>query len=305
MHTPVLIKEVIEYLSPKPGRNFIDATTDGGGHALAIIEKIVPNGKLLGIEWDGRLLEQLGAKISESEFRENVILINDSYANLKNIIRENNFTDVDGIIFDLGMSSWHIDEAGRGFTFQRDEILDMRFAAQPSGSDSRTQDLTAQEIVNEFSYDELSEILKKYGEERFAGSIAKNIITTRKEKPIRMTFELVEIIKRSVPFWYRRRRIHFATRTFQALRLAVNHELENLEAGIEQAAEILRPGGRVAVISFHSLEDRIVKNLFRSKAKTGELEIITKKPVVASLAEVTENPRARSAKLRVAAKLSK
>lgn len=165
--------------------------------------------------------------------------------------------------------------------------------------------LTAEEIVNRWSYDELVKILKEYGEEKFAKSIAAGITKARKEKPIKNTFELVEVIKNSVPFWYRsdRRRLHFATKTFQALRIAVNYELENLKFGLEQGVEVLKAGGRIAVISFHSLEDRIVKNFFRTKAKEGVLKIITKKPVIANLAEVTENPRARSAKLRVATKL--
>ena len=297
MHIPVLLDKVVEFLSPRPGQKFIDATIDGGGHALAILEQIAPGGKLLGIEWDGELLKQLRLKIQSSKFKNDVVLVNDSYTNLKEIATASNFEGADGIIFDLGMSSWHLEEAERGFSFAKDEPLDMRYNTQFPNK-------TASEIVNEYSYEKLTKILKEYGEERFAKSIAEAIVKARKEKPIRTTFQLVEIIKSSTPFWYRRRRIHFATRTFQALRIAVNRELENIKSGLEQAEQILGNGGHLAVVSFHSLEDRIVKNFFREMARAGRLKILTKKPIRADLAETTENPRARSAKLRVAEKLS-
>jgi len=297
MHIPVLLDKVVEFLSPHPGQKFIDATIDGGGHALAILEQIAPGGKLLGIEWDGELLKQLRLKIQSSKFKNDVVLVNDSYTNLKEIATASNFEGADGIIFDLGMSSWHLEEAERGFSFAKDEPLDMRYNTQFPNK-------TASEIVNEYSYEKLTKILKEYGEERFAKSIAEAIVKARKEKPIRTTFQLVEIIKSSTPFWYRRRRIHFATRTFQALRIAVNRELENIKSGLEQAEQILGNGGHLAVISFHSLEDRIVKNFFREMARAGRLKILIKKPIRADLAETTENPRARSAKLRVAEKLS-
>ena len=320
MHKPVLLKEAIEYLNPKPGQKFIDATVDGGGHAMAILEKIVPNGKLLGIEWDGELLKYLKFKIENLKLRQNVILAQDSYINLKKIAIENGFMDADGILFDLGMSSWHLEEAGKGFTFQKNEPLDMRYGVEkfpisptspkqpfrlrrPGNHQFPNVGLTAEEIINKYSYDELAKILKEYGEERFAKSIAAHIVKARKEKPIKTTYELVEIIKHSAPFWYRQGRIHYATRTFQALRIAVNDELENLKSGLGQAMDILTTGGRIAVMSFHSLEDRIVKNFFRTKAKEGVLKIIIKKPIIAGLAEITENPRARSAKLRVAEKI--
>ncbi|MBI2669591.1 MAG: 16S rRNA (cytosine(1402)-N(4))-methyltransferase RsmH [Candidatus Yanofskybacteria bacterium] len=309
MHKPVLLKEIVECLNPKPGQKFIDATINGGGHAMAILEMILPDGKLLGIEWDGELLKQLIIKKQDLGIKdENLILINDSYVNLKKIAEENDFTDANGILFDLGMSSWQIEEAGRGFTFMKDEPLDMRFAyPNINHQPSTASPTTAEEIVNRYSYDELVKILKEYGEERFARLIVANIINARKRKPIKTTFELVEIIKKSVPFWYRsdRRRLHFATKTFQALRIAVNDELENLKSGLEQGMEILKVGGRIAVISFHSLEDRAVKNFFRAKAKEKILKIITKKPINAELAEIIKNPRARSAKLRIAEKESR
>lgn len=300
MHTPVLLKEVLEYLQPKPGQKFVDATIDGGGHAEAVLEGISPDGAFLGMDLDNELLSKFKLKIKNSRFKNKVVLANDSYVNLKKIAEETGFMEADGILFDLGMSSWQLEEAGRGFSFQRNEPLDMRFSRQAQNNSVIT--LTAAEMLNQFSYNELVEILKEYGEERFAKSIALQIIKTRKDNPIKTTFELVEIIKNSVPFWYRRGKIHFATKTFQALRIAVNHELENLESGLKSAVEILKNGGRLAVISFHSLEDRIVKNFFRNKARAGILAVITKKPVIADLIEITKNPRARSAKLRVAEK---
>lgn len=296
MHIPVLSNEVVEYLNPQPGQKFIDATIDGGGHATAMLTRLVPDGKLLGIEWDNELLKQLEWKIESSKFKDDVILVNDSYTNLKKIAQENNFDGANGVLFDLGLSSWHLEQAGRGFTFQKDEPLDMRFAVNNDGQ-------TAEEIINHYSYDELVMILKEYGEERFAKSIAAGIIRARKEKLIKNTFELVEIIKNSVPFWYRRGRLHYATKTFQALRIAVNKELENVQTGLSQALAVLTAGGRLAVISFHALEDRIAKNFFREQARMGKLSIVTKKPIAASYAEITTNPRARSAKLRVAEKL--
>ncbi len=299
MHIPVLLNEVIEYLNPQLGQKFIDATIGNGGHALAILEHIIPGGKLLGIEWDGELLRRLEAQIQHSQFKDSAILINDSYANLERIAEDNDFKNVQGVIFDLGMSSWHLEESSGGFSFAKDEPLDMRFSRR-ADDDGRP---TAAEMVNKYREEELAEILKENGDERFAKRIAGAIVKARKDKPIMTTFQLVEIIKNSTPFWYRRGRIHFATRTFQAFRIAVNNELENIKSGIGQAENVLAAGGRLAVISFHSLEDRIVKNFFREESKKGKFKILTKKPIRAKLVEITANPRARSAKLRVAEKL--
>lgn len=311
MHIPVLIREVIEYLNPQPGQKFIDATIGGGGHALAILERITPGGKLLGIEWDGELLKQLEFKVQSSKFKNSTVLINDSYANLEKIAEDNDFKNVQGVIFDLGMSSWHLEESGGGFSFAKDEPLDMRFSRRMDAG----RGPTAADIINKYRSEELTQILKENGDERFAKRIAEAIVKARKEKPITTTFQLVEIIKNSTPFWYRRGRIprrsasgtlrgrHFATKTFQALRIAVNNELENIKSGIGQAKNVLAAGGRLAVISFHSLEDRAVKSFFREEGKKGDLKILTKKPVRAGLAEITANPRARSAKLRVAERI--
>lgn len=293
MHIPVLLDEVIKYLDPKPGGKFIDATINGGGHALAIIERILPGGRLLGLEWDPVLYQNLKIKVQSTDSK--VILENTSYVNLYEVAEKNDFLECDGILFDLGMSSWQIEESGRGFSFQKDEPLDMRF-------DPTNGRQTAAEIINKYSEDNLVRILKNFGEEKFAKVIAREIVKTRKERTIISTWQLVEIVRKAVPFWYRRSRIHFATRTFQALRIEVNHELENIEAGLGQAVEVLRANGRLAVISFHSLEDRIVKYFFREQQKQNFLKILTKKPVRANLPEITNNPRARSGKLRAGKK---
>ena len=305
VHIPVLLDKILEHFDPRPGQRFIDATVDGGGHAPAILEKINPGGKLLGIEWDGELLKHLKFKVENFEIKSGLVLVNDSYVNLKEIAEQNDFMGADGILFDLGLSSWHLESAGRGFSFQKDEPLDMRFAGAYADSQLPVSSggLTAGEIVKDYSYDELVKILKEYGEERFAKSISAGITKARKEKPIKSTFDLIEVIKSPVPFWYRRGRLHFATKTFQALRIAVNNELGNIEIGLERALEVLRAGGCLSVITFHSLEDRIVKIFFRSRAAMGNVEIATKKPVMPSLDEITANPRARSAKLRVAVKI--
>ncbi len=306
MHIPVLLKEVIEYLDPQSGENFIDCTINGGGHSLEIFKRIGPNGKILGIDWDSGVLEKLENKL-DSQNKKNFILTCDNYRNLKNIVGNNNFSPVDGVLFDLGMSSWQLEASGRGFSFQKEEPLDMRY--------SKNQVLTAKEIINQWPEDELIRIFREYGEERRARAIAKAIVFRRKKSSIESTMDLVEIVRgailariatRSVaggPARHRFGRMHFATRIFQALRVATNGELENLSKGLEAATDVLAAGGRLAVISFHSLEDRIVKNFFRDQAKENRLKILTKKPIVPDWREAHENPRSRSAKLRAAIKL--
>lgn len=289
MHIPVLKNEVIEFLEPKANQNFIDATIGEGGHTLAILERNGPKGKVLGIEWDPKLYNQLKEKCSKWQIEQRLILVNDSYSNLKEIVERENFNNVQGILFDLGLSSWHLEESKRGFSFLRDEPLDMRYNLKSS--------LTAEKILNNWPENKIEEILREYGEERFAKRITKKIVKNRKMKPIETTLQLVEIIKKAVPKNYEKGRIHPATRTFQALRIAVNEELNNLRKVLPQALEVLEKGGKLAIISFHSLEDRIVKNFFREN-----LKILTKKPVRPSLEEIKSNPRARSAKLRVGEK---
>ncbi|MFH1181163.1 MAG: 16S rRNA (cytosine(1402)-N(4))-methyltransferase RsmH [bacterium] len=283
-HIPVLKNEVIEFLNPQPNENFIDCTIGEGGHGLEILERIAPKGKLLGIDYQLRVKP-----------KDRLILAEDNFANLKEIAIRENFSKVNGIVFDLGMSSWHLESSKRGFSFQKNEPLDMRY-------DSRSQ-LTAEKIINFWSSAGLEKILREYGEEQFSKEISQGVLEARKSSSVKTTFQLVEIIKKAAPSWYRQRKINPATKTFQALRIAVNGELENLEKVLPQAIDVLSAGGRLTIISFHSLEDRIVKNFFRNNAKKGPLKIITKKPITPSDQEITINPRSRSAKLRAALKL--
>ena len=294
-HIPVLLDEVLKCFDPKPGQKFIDATINGGGHGLAILEKIQLNGKLLGVEWDAQLLKQLELKVQGRNFKGELVLVNDSYVNLKKIAEENSFVGADGILFDLGMSSWHIDQSGRGFSFQKDELLDMRFSSDT--------EISALEIVNTWSKEELTKIFSEYGEEKFAEKISEGIAEARKEKAITTTKRLVEIIKNSTPSWYSQKRINPATKTFQALRIAVNDELANVPRGLNSALEILKAGGTLAVISFHGLEDKIIKQKFKDYQKENLAEILTKKPTKPNYNEIKDNPRARSAKLRVCRKI--
>lgn len=295
IHKTVMLKEVIEYLDPKQGQMFVDGTANGGGHTFALAEKVVPDGKVIAIEWDKDIFDNLKNKVEGSEFKNNISVANDNYANLKDIISQNGVNNIDGIVLDLGFSSLHLESSGRGFSFQKDEPLDMRY--------SQGQELTAYEIVNGWPEEDIARILRDYGEERFSYKIAKTIYDQRKREKISTTNDLVKVIERAVPAFYRRGKIHCATRTFQALRIAVNGELDNVESVLPQIVETLKSGGKVAIISFHSLEDRIVKNFFKDNAKEGKLKIITKKPIVASDEEMKENPRSRSAKLRVAEKI--
>ncbi|PIR72552.1 MAG: 16S rRNA (cytosine(1402)-N(4))-methyltransferase [Candidatus Nealsonbacteria bacterium CG10_big_fil_rev_8_21_14_0_10_36_228] len=291
---PVLQKEVLEYFDQKPNENFIDCTIGEGGHTLAILEKNGPKGKVLGIEWDPELYKKL-SRSDLDRLKARLILVNDNFANLEEIAKSQKFRSVSGILFDLGMSSWHLEESGRGFSFQKKEPLDMRYNPQ--------NPLTAEKIVNYWSALEIEKILEIHGEERFSKQIAKYIISFREVKPIKTTSQLVEIIKKATPDWYHRRKIHPATKTFQALRIAVNDELNNLEKALPKALNILKPGGRIVAISFQSLEDRIIKNFLKEKAKENILKILTKKPIKPSLEEIKINPRSRSAKLRAAEKL--
>lgn len=290
---PVMKEEVIRFLDPKPNEDFIDCTVGLGGHALAILELNKPNGRVLGVDFDPQILEELKRNVHGTEFEKRLVLVCDNFANLEAIAAKHGFTGVSGVLFDLGLSSWHLEASGRGFSFWRNEPLDMRYNPQSNA-------LTAEVILNTWSLEDIERILRVYGEERFARRIAKQIVESR---PLRTTVDLVMAVERATPPWYHRRRIHFATKTFQALRIAVNSELENLEKALPQALNVLRSGGKLAVIAFHSLEDRIVKNFMRTKAKEGAIKILTKKPIRPSEKEVRENPRARSARLRVAVKI--
>ena len=290
IHLPVLTKEIIQYLKAEPNKNFIDATFGQGGHTLAILEKTKPSGKVLAIEYDPILYRSVD--ISQN-IKKRLILVNDSYTNLEKIVKDHNFGPVHGILFDLGVSMWHFKKSKRGFSFQKNEILDMRI-------NPYKEEIPAYKIINEYPEQEIEKILKEFGEEKFAKRITKAIVLQRKAKPILTTLELTKVIEEAVPRWYRRQKIHCATKVFQALRIAVNNELENIKKGLEQSLKVLNSGSRIAVISFHSLEDRLVKQFFKEKAKGNILKIITKKPITPSREEIIINPASRSAKLRVA-----
>lgn len=293
VHIPVFLKEILEFLNPKPGCAFIDATANGGGHLLAIAERIRPNGQMLAFEIDPEIAKSLVKKFENNSA---VIIVNESFANMNAIAKEKNFGSADGIIFDLGLSSLQLEASGRGFSFLRDEPLDMRF-------DSKRGELKASDIINHSTKEELERIFKDYGQERFARKIAETIVRERKRKSIVRTGELVACIRNAIPIFARHGKIHFATRVFQALRIAVNDELETIQKGITEAIMQLKKGGRVAVISFHSLEDGIVKRIFRQEEKNGVIVQCMKKPLVPTQEEIRKNSRARSGKLRVAQKI--
>ncbi|HHE76753.1 MAG TPA: 16S rRNA (cytosine(1402)-N(4))-methyltransferase RsmH [Candidatus Parcubacteria bacterium] len=298
VHIPVLQKQVLDYLDPKTNENFIDATFGEGGYAKAILERTKPKGKILGIEIDPGLYKNKNIEIENNQdFSGRIILVNDSYINLKQIVEREKFYGADGIIFDLGMSSWHLEKSKRGFSFLKNEPLDMRY------KDSAGEELTAKEILNEWDARDLESIFKEYGEERFAKRIASAIGEFRKKRGIETTFQLVEVIKKATPAWYHHKRIHPATRVFQALRIVVNQELKNIKRALPQSIEVIKTGGRIIIISFHSLEDRLIKNFLKVASKNNLLRVLTKKPITADKEEIRSNPRARSAKLRAAIKL--
>lgn len=279
-----MVKEVLRFLKPGPGKTLVDATVGTGGHAEAILTE---GADLIGIDRDPFALEVARKRLSR--FGGRCHLVQGDFRHLEEILRKHGLKGVDGVLFDLGMSSFQLNDPARGFSFLKDGPLDMRM--DPS------QPLTAYEIVNRWPERRIAEILREYGEERYAKRIAKAIV---KSRPIETTTQLARIATRCYPPGYHR--IHPATRTFQALRIAVNDELNALREGLRAAVSLLRPGGVVVVISFHSLEDRIVKHTLRQRWIAGEVEILTKKPVTPSREEVERNPRARSAKLRAAYK---
>lgn len=301
-HEPVLYHEVLKWLVPAPTGRYIDSTVGAGGHAWGILEASRPGGRLLGIDADPKALEIARERLAG--FGDRVILVHANFDSLEAIAPAHGFDAVDGILMDLGLSSIQLADATRGFSFQEEGPLDMRFDPR------RSQ--TAADLVNTLPVDELADILWRYGEERYARRIARAIEAAR---PIHTTRELVTIIERVVP---RRGKVHPATRAFQALRIATNDELGALERALPQAVNLLKPGGRLVVISFHSLEDRIVKHFFREAARscicppelpvcvcdhTPTLRVLTRKPITPSAAEVARNPRSRSAKLRAAVRL--
>ena len=291
MHIPVLLKKSIEYLNLKPGDVILDATINGGGHSEEILKIIGEKGKLIGIDQDDGVLNKLKKRWKD---KKNILLARDNFRNLDKVLESLKIEKINGALFDIGVSSSQMDESGRGFSFQKDEPLLMTMKAEIEPGD-----LTAKKIINDWSEKDLADTIWEYGEERFSRRIAKNIAEKRGKKTIETTLELVDAIRESVPSFYRNsRKINCATRTFQALRIAVNDELGALKDGMEKAWGFLQGGGRLAVISFHSLEDRIVKNYFRGLAAKSEGKIIMKKPTTPTEEEKKSNLRSRSAKLR-------
>lgn len=295
-HKSVLLKEVIEGLEVKEGEVFVDATLGNAGHSKAIIDSLgdgARNLTIIGIDAD-QIATNEASKILEPYNSQNNIHIETTYFDsLEEILEKHNIESIDKVLFDLGFRSDQVDNADRGFSFLKDGPLDMSFV---SSEDSK---LTASEIVNEWLEESLADIIYGYGEEQFARRIAKAIVEKREEKKIETTTELAQIISDAVPAFYRKSKIHPATKTFQAIRITTNNELERFKKTLPIAFEKLSSGGRIAVISFHSLEDRIAKRFFKEKAKSGQAKLINKRPLTASAEELKDNPRSRSAKLRV------
>ncbi len=287
VHRTVLLNETIDGLNLNDKSVVIDATFGGGGHSLEILKRF-PGVKIFALDQDQGVFER------DMKFKgEDITFLNQNFRNIGQVSQA-----IDGIIFDLGLSSDQLENSGRGFSFLKDEPLLMTMKADPS-----EEDVTAADIVNTWAEANLADIIYGYGEERYSRRIAKAIVDARKTKEFKTTFDLVSTIKDAVPAGYRRGRLHFATKTFQALRIAVNDELGALTEGLTGGFKILRTGGRMAVISFHSLEDRIVKRFFQQKAKEGEGVLINKKIITATTEEIKNNPRSRSAKLRVLEKI--
>jgi len=309
IHVPVLLKEVLYYLNLKQGDIIFDGTLGGAGHTVEIIKAIAPTGKVIGVDLHGQTISTATSRLRD--FSKNVVLVNDNFANIKKILKRINIKSIDGMLLDLGLSSFLIEKSKRGFSYLKNEKLDMRFG--------NGDHISAFDVVNKYSQGKLTEIFRKYGEERWSKSIAKNIVNHRKSGDIKTTGELVEIIKDSIPRKLKyQRRGHPAKRIFQAIRMEVNKELDNLKMAIEDGFKMLKSGGRMVIISYHSLEDRMVKSSFLEYegkctcppdfpvCKCGRekrAEIITKKVVRPRLEEISSNPRSKNARLRVLEKL--
>ena len=302
VHKSIMADDVIENLNIKPDGIYLDGTLGGGGHSSLILERLNNEGHLYGVDQDE---DAINAATKRLERFENKTIIRSNYCNAVNELKLLGVTGVDGILLDLGVSSYQLDEPERGFTYNVDAALDMRM--------DRRKSLTAREIVNTYSESELKKILKEYGEEPFAAAIAKNIVAARSEKPVETTFELNEIIKKSIPAKMRAKGGHPSKRTYQAIRIECNGELDVLKESIDGMIDFLNPGGRFCIITFHSLEDRIVKNMFKKAedpcecpknlpcvcGKKSRGRVISRKPIIPSDEEMEENPRSKSSKLRV------
>ena len=306
-HVPVLYEEVLESLDIQEDGIYADGTLGGGGHSSGICSRLSERGTLIGIDRDTDALEAASKRLEGYGCRK--IFVHSNYSDIKRVLRDLNIENINGALLDLGVSSFQLDNSSRGFSYQYDSPLDMRM--------DRDEGLTAKDVVNGYSEQELSRIIKEYGEEKWAARIAKFICSAREEKEIDTTYELVDIIKAAIPASARREGPHPARRTFQAIRIEVNQELEHLRDCLDDFIDALAPGGRLAVISFHSLEDRIVKECFQRHlnpctcppglpcvcGKVPDVKKVTRKPVEASAEELLVNPRARSAKLRVIEKI--
>ncbi|HPL63805.1 MAG TPA: 16S rRNA (cytosine(1402)-N(4))-methyltransferase RsmH [Syntrophales bacterium] len=307
-HKPVMVEEVVRGLDCGPGKVYVDGTAGGGGHSEEILKRSSPDGKLIGIDLDRDALAESGRRLAP--FGKRAVLVAGCFSDMPEILDRLGIEKVDGILLDLGLSSHQLDTAGRGFSFTLDGPLDMRFDCA-SGPD-------AGELVNRLPEKDLARIIREFGEEPMAGRVARSIVQARRKAPLRTTRELADLVYRAVPARRRRPGIHPATKTFQALRIAVNSELDALKAAVEGGIDRLRKGGRFCVISFHSLEDRIVKDAFRSWerdcvcppglpfcscSRRRKLRVLTRKPLRPPPEEIRENPRARSAKLRIAERI--
>lgn len=306
-HVSVLLKECIDGLNVKENGKYLDGTLGGAGHSGEIVRLLGKHGVLIGVDQD---INAINASMNKLKEYKNVIFVHNNFSNIKDILKELNIHGLDGILLDLGVSSHQLDVPERGFSYMNDAPLDMRM--------DMTADFSARDVVNGYSKDELFRVIRDYGEEKWASRIAEFIVRERNNKPIETTFELVDIIKAAIPAAARREGPHPAKRTFQAIRIEVNKEIEILKNAVNDCIDVLNPGGRLCIITFHSLEDRIVKNVYKDREnpctcppsfpvcvcnKKPEVKIITKKPVVPTGTELDANPRSRSAKLRIAEKI--
>ena len=295
LHIPVMLPEVLEYLKLAPGQTIVDATLGTGGHSLEILKRITPGGRLIGIDRDEDSLAICRQRLSQ--FQGSFELVHANFVDLDQVLQKLGVEKIDGIIFDLGISSYQLKDAQRGFSFQEEGPLDMRL--------DRTSYISAYDLVNNLNENEISHLLWTFGQERWHNRIAHLLIEERRNEPIATTKQLANLVMRAIPHRYRKSyyRIHPATRTFQAVRIAVNRELEILENAIRKAVAILGKQARICVISFHSLEDRVIKHTFRALKADGIIDIITAKPLTPAAGEVELNPSSRSSKFRVAERL--
>lgn len=292
-HTPVMLKEVLAHLNLSPGKIIVDATIGTAGHSKEIIERIVPGGKLIGIDRDQESLAVASGRLHN--FSNVCEFVYGNFIDIDNLLKNLNINKIDGVLFDLGISSYQLEDPNRGFSFQQEGPLDMRL--------DRNSFISAYDLINNLNEEEISNLLWTFGQERWHNRIAHFLVQERQRQSINSTGQLSNIIVKAIPYKYRHNRIHAATRTFQAVRIAVNRELEAIEIAIKKVVELLDKAGRICVISFHSLEDRIVKFSFRREASLGKVKIITPKPLTPTQSEIEANPLSRSSKLRVAEKL--